>query len=485
MIRINQNKILVIGDLMLDQYIIGHVSRISPEAPVPVLLKSEERRVLGGAGNVAANLIAAKQQAVICSVIGDDAAADAIEEDFAKLGVDYSLLLKSQMRTTTVKTRIVGQHNTQITRIDEEVTDYISDKECANLLHMIANLISSVDAVIISDYCKGVLTEQLCQAIIKISNEHGKKVFIDVKDANIDKYKNAYLLKPNKSELKSLTGMAVSTVKEIDAAALLLMKKTGCMNVLTTMGSEGMYLLSSDGQRELIPAVEHEVFDVSGAGDTSVSYLVSGVCSGMSISEAAHFANIAAGIKVTKVRTSPVFLHEVMSEISKDCGRASLNKKVLEPDDLSVFHVLAHGKKIVFTNGCFDILHVGHITYLREAAQLGDLLIVGLNSDASIKRLKGAERPINCQADRAEMLAALECVDYVVIFDDDTPLELIKTVKPDILVKGGDYAVENIVGSDFVSELGGRVVTIPLVEGKSTTKLINCIKQEHQDSAKL
>lgn len=470
-----QNSFLVLGDLMLDIYNVGNVSRVSPEAPVPVFLQKFSRHVIGGAANVVANIKAAQQKVGVCSIVGNDTAANTIEEELYKIGVDKQYILRCGDRCTTTKTRIVAQNNQQLIRLDNEEIKSITNDQAEELIGLIKEDIALYNLIIISDYNKGLLTPYFCQRILYLAAETDIKVLIDVKDKNLEKYTGAYLLKPNKLELEILSGITITDDDSIKEASRRLVETTKCEYVLTTLGKDGMFLYGRDGSEYKEDAEKREVYDVSGAGDTAISYLATGIASGLSINEAVHLANVAAGIKVTKQGTAPVQLREVFFDMIHQKGRTEdfVAHKVLAWENLELFRKAHEGQRIVFTNGCFDIIHIGHVTYLNKAAKLGDILIVGLNSDASVKRLKGKSRPVNCEKDRAGVLAGLRSVDYVVVFDEDTPEELIKAIRPSILVKGGDYNGETIVGADFVRHDGGVVVTIPLVEGKSTTTIMN------------
>jgi D-beta-D-heptose 7-phosphate kinase/D-beta-D-heptose 1-phosphate adenosyltransferase len=296
---------------------------------------------------------------------------------------------------------------------------------------------------------------------------------IDVKDTNVDKYRDAYLIKPNLKELQDLTGISVNNDDEIIKVSEGLRKKCNCKYILTTCGVRGMVLV---GEKEpyFINSVGRDVFDVTGAGDTTIAYLATCMVNGFTMKKSVDIANYAAGIQVSKVGTSLVYWHEIRKYLA-DNTECSIHR-LLGSEDIETFREINQGKKIVFTNGCFDILHIGHIRYLQEAAKLGDLLVIGLNSDSSVRRLKGEERPVNTEMDRAELLCALGFVDYVAIFEDDTPLELIKKIQPDVLVKGGDYSNEYVIGTNEVEARGGKLVLIPFVEGKSTTNIIEKIK---------
>lgn len=479
--RLFSRRILVVGDFMVDSYFSGNVDRISPEAPVPVFYKKSQRYVLGGAANVVSNLIAAGQDVVACSVIGQDFSGEILLGLLNETGCDSSLVSMSAARMTGIKTRIMAQNNQQLLRIDEEKIEALKPEEEERLLEDIMPRIESIDAIVLSDYSKGVLTETLCQELIGFGSARSIPVLVDVKERNTRKYAGAFLLKPNRKELADLTGMPVGSKSEITAAARRLLTDCGCRYVLVTLGGKGMALVSS-GTADFIPCAGKEVFDVSGAGDTVISYVAACAANGMDILEAAKIANVAGGIKVSKAGTATVSISEVEKRLGM--GRAvwdgGKGKVVTVPElmaELGQAYKEKHVGKVVFTNGCFDILHAGHTMYLQKAAEYGDILIVGVNSDSSVQRLKGAERPVNTAEDRTAVLAALECVSYVVIFDEDTPENLIHTVKPDVLVKGGDYKDKAVAGADFVEENGGKVVLIPMLDGRATTNVIHKVRQ--------
>ena len=359
-------------------------------------------------------------------------------------------------------------------RLDEEDTEPITkDEECL-LIDMLKEKIRTFDAIVFSDYMKGLFTYGFTQGIISLAKENDVNVFIDVKDKKLEKYSRAYLLKPNQKELHDLTGLSVDTDEEIVSASKLLRKRAQCNYVLTTLGAKGMVLVGENEQFSVQP-VGREVFDVTGAGDTTIAYLVACAANGMTLKDSMKIANYAAGLQVAKTGTSKVYVDEVYDAISS--SKTGVICKLLDYNSVADFRKVHNKKKIVFTNGCFDILHIGHIRYLEEAAKLGDLLVVGINSDASVKHLKGEGRPINSERDRVELLSALGFVDYVLIFEQDTPLELIKMIQPDVLVKGGDYSNEYVVGTNEVEARGGKLVLLPFVDGKSTTNIINKIKE--------
>lgn len=472
---IKRKSVLVIGDVMLDYYYTGEIKRISPEAPVPIFRKKTERCVLGGAANVAANLVAANQNVSMMSVIGKDESGHTLLGLFKGKNINIDLMERID-RQTTQKTRFLAEKNQQVLRLDVEDTTPISSELCKRLLDRLDACIDNYNLIVLSDYLKGLLTFDLTQGVIKRANEHNIPVIIDVKDPSIVKYYGATLLKPNQKELHELTGMPVGTDDEIVSAAEYLRNKCNNKYVLCTCGARGMVLVGNNKPAYFVPAECREVFDVSGAGDTTIAYLAASMANGIEMDESVAIANYAAGIQVGKVGTSSVYLYEVRDYLSnEDTGSFH---KILSPTSLATFRDENKNKIIVFTNGCFDILHVGHKRYLEQASSLGDVFVIGVNSDASVRRLKGPERPVNPEQDRMEILSALSFVDYVVLFEEDTPYELIKKVQPDILVKGGDYKPEEVVGKDIVEGRGGKLVLIPFVEGKSTTNIIKKINKD-------
>ena len=474
--EIETKNILVVGDVMLDTYFTGDVKRISPEAPVPVFKKKSERSVLGGAANVVSNLIAAEQKVSIMTLVGNDQNGDNLKTIFRKQGVDTSFIL-TLSRTTTEKTRFLAANNQQVLRLDVEDTSPIDHDESERLLELLDQQIDRFDLILLSDYLKGFLTYDLTQGVLQRAKAKNIPAIVDVKDPNIGKYQDAYLLKPNLKELQDLTGITAISDEDIIAASRKLMETCHTNYVLTTCGARGMVLVG-DTTSHFIESAGKEVFDVTGAGDTTIAYLAACMANGFEMNDAVDIANYAAGIQVSKVGTSSVYWKEVREYLTNE-ENATVHK-ILMGRSVDSFRNDHKDEKIVFTNGCFDILHVGHIKYMQEAAKLGDILIVGLNSDDSVRRLKGPERPINNQSDRAEMMAALEFVDYVVVFDEDTPYELIKKIQPDVLVKGGDYNPDNVVGRDIVEARGGKLKLIEFVDGKSTTSIIKKIKNQDQ-----
>lgn len=468
---IERKRILVIGDLMIDRYVFGSCGRISPEAPVPVLLYSQEREVLGGAANTAANICAAGQEVFLLSCIGSDAEGERLRCLLEKNGISDSLLIRGEELVTTVKTRYIAEGQHQILRLDQERINAISAYRCAQMEEKLRSVIDTLDLIVLSDYQKGVLTPEMIRMVVRAAAEHRVRIVADVKDRAPEKYAGMFLLKPNLKELAGLTGMPVGSQEEVIAAAQSLRSTCGSEYILVTQSGNGMTLV---GERAIhIPCEAKEVFDVTGAGDTALAYLSAALANGVPVEESAMLSNVASGIKVSKMGTSAVGIDEVQRFLRK---RDSHRQKICQAGELAGLLRSIPGRK-VFTNGCFDILHTGHLSYLRAAAALGDVLVVGVNSDESVRRLKGEHRPIIPASERMELLAALEFVSYVVEFTEDTPLELIKEIRPDVIVKGGDYTPEQVVGKREVESWGGEVQILPFVPGKSTSGIVKQIQE--------
>lgn len=465
-------KILVFGDLMLDHYLWGSCERISPEAPVQVVDVAKETTLLGGAGNVINNLVTLGAKVSVGSVIGDDENGKELLNMLRRIDVDTSNIFTLKNRKTSKKSRIIASSQ-QVLRYDKESKEQILDEEADKILNSVNSTICTYDAVVLSDYGKGVLSGYFCQKLIELCKKNSIKVFIDPKGSNYSKYKGAYLLTPNKKEAMLATGVDIKD-KESLKKALLKLKDICDLDIsMITLSEDG--IATYDNELKLFPTVAKEVFDVTGAGDTVIASIAFAFSANRSISEAAGFANLAAGVVVGKIGSATVTLDEIEEyEAALHKSTSDAHIKSFEEIKIVVERYRKNGKKVVFTNGCFDILHVGHVKYLQEAKSFGDILIVGLNSDASVSRLKGPTRPVNIAQDRAYLLAALEAVDFVVPFEDDTPYELIKMIQPDTLVKGGDYKGKDVVGTEFANELK----LVDFVEGKSTTKTIKKIQGE-------
>ena len=464
-------SILVVGDLMLDRYLIGNCERISPEAPVQVVDVHESRSLLGGAGNVVRNVLALGARAHLVSDIGEDVAGDEVEQLLRDCGAGAAGVVRDRRRRTTEKTRLFAI-NQQIVRYDREVRSTLADPVEDALIDHIRDP-GAVDAVVISDYGKGVVSERLCREAIAWARSRGIPVLCDPKGRKYAKYAGATVLTPNRKEASDATGIVIADRDSLHAAGTQLRESLGLDHCLITLSEDGMALFSADGVHRYT-ARAREVYDVTGAGDTAMAALAVGLATGRSASEACRIANVAAGIKVGKLGAATVTLGEVNNELYGSRYRSPCAEKITTRDRLAQITAekRRNGQKVVFTNGCFDILHRGHAEYLQRAAEMGDCLIVAVNSDQSVRRLKGPERPILVEDDRAYMLAALACVDYVVLFDEDTPYDLIAAVSPSVLVKGGDYSPDEIVGADLVRGRGGVVRTVPLVEGRSTSSIV-------------
>jgi len=470
-IRAKHSKIAVIGDLMIDHYIWGKCDRISPEAPVQVVETTKESSVLGGAGNVINNLKALDCEVSVYTVLGDDKNADHTKTLLAEIGTDFHTIIHQEDRTTTKKSRVIAS-NQQIIRFDDETKEDISLDSQVTLLTKLTENIFDYDAILLSDYGKGVLTNTFTKDIIALAMAHNKPVLVDPKGLDYSKYKGATLLTPNKKEASLASRIDIRDDQTLKEAGFKLKKELDLQYGIITLSEDGIAIFEEE--MKVIPTVAREVYDVTGAGDTVLASLGVALASGMNISEACEFSNKAAAVVVAKVGSATATLNEIEEyEHSLNKGQAESKIKDFEQITRIAKRLKTQGRKVIFTNGCFDILHRGHATYLQEAKELGDFLIVGLNSDESIRRLKGASRPVNELEDRAFLLAALESVDYVVPFTEDTPYALIKHVIPDILVKGADYKGKEVVGSDIASE----VKLIDFVDGKSTSSIIEKIKK--------
>ena len=469
--RLKSARVLCIGDVMLDHYVYGQVERVSPEAPIPVLWIEREMKTLGGAGNVLRNLQALGAASSFISVVGNDEAGREVGRLVeAQDGTEAHVLVQPQ-RTTTVKTRYVAA-NQQLLRADRESSTPLDPYIREDLLRLARELVTDHSVVIISDYAKGVLTEGVALEIIRAAREAGARVIVDPKGGDHIRYRGADLLKPNRRELAHATGMPVATGDEIVGASRALIERCGFNAVLASLGAEGMVLVGADGTVHLQRAEVREVYDVSGAGDTVVATVGTALAAGMTLTDAARLANAAAGVAVGKIGTAVVYASELIASLSgRDLHAADKVVPRSHALDL-VVRWRRYGLKIGFTNGCFDLLHPGHVALLGQAKAACDRLVVGLNSDASTARIKGPRRPIQSESERAAVLASLAAVDLIVIFEEDTPIELIREIRPQLLVKGADYRLDEVVGADLVKSAGGEVLLADVVPGYSTTATI-------------
>tara|TARA_B100001287_G_scaffold103423_1_gene86947 strand:+ start:169 stop:1581 length:1413 start_codon:yes stop_codon:yes gene_type:complete len=462
---LNKGHVLVFGDIILDRYISGSVDRVSPEAPVPVLKPSNEEIRLGGAANVALNLSSLGSNTTLIGVTGKDESSTQIIDLLKKNNIKKAL--SKSKHPTISKLRILASQQ-QLIRIDNE--EEFSETDWQSSLSNYRKYINlkKNKVLIISDYEKGTLRN--IPLIIREAKKLKKIILVDPKGDDFSKYKSADIITPNFQEFERVVGK-VNSEPEITKKGKDLIKSLNLNSLLITRGSEGMTLLDKrNGKviREDFPTEARDVFDVSGAGDTVIASIAAGLAGGFSLSESIRLANLAAGIVVGKSGTATVNQAELVPYLGLSESYVSFNEVKVYSKDLH-----ERGKKIVFTNGCFDILHAGHVEYLEAAKELGDKLIVAINTDRSVRKLKGSSRPVNTLAHRAKVLASLQCIDKVVFFDEDTPIKLIKAIRPDVLVKGGDYKLKDIVGHKEVSQSGGSVVTIPLVKGLSTSKIIS------------
>ena len=463
-------KILVVGDLMIDHYLWGSCDRISPEAPVQVVDIAKETTVLGGAGNVINNLNALGAKVSVASVIGNDDNGSELLGMLKTIDVKTENIVIQDGRKTSKKSRVIAVSQ-QVLRYDKESKDDILDSSVSNIINSLKDTVSTYDMIILSDYGKGVLTDKLCSELIKLANSKNVKVLVDPKGSDFTKYKGAYLLTPNKKEAILASKIDIKDDKSLKEALLKLKSECDLGISLITLSEDG--IATYDSEMKKFPTVAKEVFDVTGAGDTVIASIAFALSAGKSIEDTAAFSNLAAGVVVGKIGSATVTLDEIEEyEASLHKSTSDAHIKSFSEIESIVQRYKDSGKKIVFTNGCFDILHVGHVKYLQVAKSFGDILIVGLNSDESVSRLKGPSRPINIAPDRAYLLAALEAVDFVVPFEDDTPHDLIKMISPDTLVKGGDYEGKKVVGSEF----SGELKLVEFVDGKSTTRTIEKIQ---------
>jgi D-beta-D-heptose 7-phosphate kinase/D-beta-D-heptose 1-phosphate adenosyltransferase len=470
--KLKGKKVLVFGDLMLDEHIWSRVSRISPEAPVPIADVARINHVPGGCGNVAANIAALGGIPFLVGVIGRDSSGDKLKRSLARAKISTAKLIIDRQRPTILKSRIIAgsQH---LVRIDREDRTILSPKLISTITKRLKNIIPKVDAVIISDYGKGSVIDKTAQTAIKLARKYRKPVAIDPKGVDYSKYRGATIITPNLREAAFASRRLIINERSLIKAGRVLLKLTGADHILVTRGRDGMSLFARE-EVTYIPAVPREVFDITGAGDTVVSTIALALAAGAGMKSAAILSNYAASVVIGKIGTAPCFRLELEEAIE---GHEPVTKKIKSRKEIAaiVQNLKNEGAKIVFTNGCFDLLHLGHVRYLREAKKLGDALIIGLNSDDSVRALKGRDRPYISEMERAEILASLECVDLVTIFSERRPDNLIKLVKPDFHVKGGDYKISALPEKELVKKLGGKVIVIPPIKGRSTTSLVERI----------
>jgi D-beta-D-heptose 7-phosphate kinase/D-beta-D-heptose 1-phosphate adenosyltransferase len=476
-------RVLVLGDLILDRYTWGNAERVSQEAPV-ILLRADKREArLGGAANVC-NMLRGLEAEVTCAgIVGADGDGREVRKMLRELSVDESLVLYDESRPTTVKERFIGRaqgrHPHQILRVDNEVRDPLRADLAHTLETRLLEQLDRFDVVLISDYDKGVCGPRLLRAVIDACRAAGKPVLVDpIRGSDYSRYRGCTTMTPNRTEAELATGIRIESGDEAQRAAWKLCRELKLDFGIVTLDRDGMALVYPDGHGDVYPTQARAVYDITGAGDMVLAMI--GICLGAKVdpADAIRLGNVAGGLEVEKVGCAAIPRTEIMGRLLAD--RAAGVGKTVDLAQLETF-VASHraaGDRIVFTNGCFDLLHVGHVTYLQEAARMGDVLIVGVNSDASVRRLKGPTRPVIGEHDRASILAALACVSYVVTFDADTPIELIRRIRPDVLVKGGTYKVEEIVGHDVVQSYGGKVALAGVVDGISTTNIVQSLNKQ-------
>jgi D-beta-D-heptose 7-phosphate kinase/D-beta-D-heptose 1-phosphate adenosyltransferase len=476
---IGRVRALVVGDVMLDHYVWGDVERISPEAPVPVLRISQEENRPGGAGSVAANLAALEAETTLVSVAGGDPAGDELLALLAARGVDTAGVLRLPDQPTTQKTRLVARVQ-QLLRVDRDVETRLTPAVEAELAKAAALRLDRTDVVLLSDYGKGVFATGLAREIAKAARARGIPVLADpYRNADIGRFEGVTAIKPNRKGTEHATGIRPGDAASCERAALALIDRLGLDLAAITLDKDGIYLRERGAERgELFPAQERAVYDVAGAGDMVLAMLGLVLGARGSRQDAVRLAIVAAGLEVERLGVSPVAKAEILRELGGAGAPPNLARKILARDELlaRVAEYRRQGKKVVFTNGCFDIVHAGHVRYFEFAKSLGHALVVAVNSDDSVRRNKGPERPVNSLEDRVTVLAGLAAIDHVVPFDETTPLALIEKIAPDILVKGEDYRNQVVVGREAVEAAGGRVVLAPLWPGVSTTRIIERIR---------
>jgi len=468
---LKQSRVLCVGDVMLDHYVYGRVERVSPEAPIPVLRVEREISKLGGAGNVLSNLHALGAQSCFVSVTGGDPAGREVSKLVAGLAGVEAHVLSERARTTTIKTRYIAETQ-QMLRADREQAAPLKGALREDFRRMVEEVLPHYQVTVLSDYAKGVLGEGLAAELIAAAIAAGHRVVVDPKGTDYGAYRGASVIKPNRRELGESTLRAVGSEAEVIAAARALIRQHDFAAVLVSLSQDGMLLVEASGATTQLGAEAREVYDVSGAGDTVVAVLAAALAAGASMPEAARLANLAAGIVVGKVGTAVVHGNELIATL---IDRDALETRKVLPLPLALDQVARwrrNGLRIGFTNGCFDLLHPGHVSLLSQARAQCDRLVVGLNSDASVTRLKGPGRPVQSEQARAAVLASLASVDLVVLFEEDTPLGLISEIKPELLVKGADYRHDQVVGAEIVEAYGGKVVLAELLPGFSTTATI-------------
>jgi D-beta-D-heptose 7-phosphate kinase/D-beta-D-heptose 1-phosphate adenosyltransferase len=483
--RLGQPRVLVVGDLMLDRYVWGDAERISQEAPVILLHADRREERLGGASSVATLLRALGGKVALAGVVGDDADAARVRRSLYDQGVDDEAVLTDAGRPTTVKERYIGRaqqrHPQQMIRVDYEVRAPLTAPIEEDLLQAIARQMPRADIVLVSDYDKGVCTPRVMASVIAAAEAHGLKVLVDpIRGQDYRKYHGCSAITPNRLEAGLATGRILGDALAALEAGAELLARLDLEAAIVTLDKEGMALAHADGRRELFSTRARQVYDITGAGDMVLAMLGLALAAGIDYGPAIRLANVAGGLEVEKIGVAPVSREEILHDLvhaglvrCEPAGAGKLRPRGTLAQELEARRRL--GQRVAFTNGCFDVLHAGHVQYLREARAQADVLVVGLNSDASVRSLKGPNRPVNPVEARALVLSALEAVDYLTVFDEATPLALIEALRPDVLVKGADYTHEEVVGADLVESWGGRVHLAAIRDGYSTTRLLKLL----------
>lgn len=477
-------RVVVLGDLILDAYTWGYTSRVSQEAPVLVLRAEHQEFRLGGAANVAHMVAALGAEVVAAGVVGNDPWGHQVRQLMADAQIDTRTVLTDPSRPTSFKERFLGRagssHANQMLRVDREVCDNLSDQLQRQLQRQLEELLQGCDAVLVADYAKGVCTRELMRWLLEHATAANCPVLVDPGPGrNLELYRGATLIKPNRRETEAATGTSIPNAAAALMAGQRLCDQYDLKMACITLDSDGMVLSESNGQGVSYPTQARDVYDITGAGDMVMAMLGHCMAQRLPMDVAVRLANIAAGLEVERNGVVPIRVDEIRHKLESTI--LANPPKIVDADRLS--HLAngyrQQGRRIVFTNGCFDLLHVGHVTYLQEAASLGDVLIVGVNGDQSVRRLKGPQRPVIHETDRAAMLAALQCVDHVVVFNEDTPHALLAAIRPDVLVKGGTYQLNEVVGHEFVHSYGGKVAVTGVIDGVSTTRIIESVQQQH------
>ncbi|MFN0205581.1 MAG: D-glycero-beta-D-manno-heptose-7-phosphate kinase [Planctomycetota bacterium] len=490
-IKLGSPRILILGDLILDEYVLGDVSRISPEAPIPVLDVRREDHKIGGAGNVAANVVSMGGRAGVLGAIGNDRAGDDLKGLLKTSGIDISPVITDPKRRTTIKSRHMAGPQ-QLVRVDREDRGPLSPEAATHAVNYVKKFATEYQLIIISDYGKGLLSHELLDAAIRSARAAGVRVLVDPKGSDYSRYRGASIVTPNRAEAELATGSSIRNtaagtprIEDLVTAGEKLLELCELEAAIITLGKDGVFFLTKQERvPHIIPTHARQVYDVTGAGDTVIAHLGTHLADGANIEESVRLANVAAGIVVAKLGTATVRREELLDALDVREPRRGKLMYTKDALDRLVTELKAEGRSIVFTNGVFDILHAGHVRYLRDAKASGDFLIVGVNDDASVRRIKGENRPINTIGDRMAVLAGLEMVDGVVAFDEDTPLAIIERITPNVLVKGQDWADKGVVGREWVESHGGRVLLMKLEEGRSTTNTIQRVLDSYGNTTK-